>query len=135
MISQTWDAKLVLISTEKDAAELLREKETNTRIISMPPMRRFEKQDGSYMRSVFLGMERLLKPCRPMAVLGGQPRASDKIPLVRPFKHFKMTEQHISQRVQAYLKELDGRNARLAEKYLGSVEQVLELRHYALTRL
>jgi transketolase len=128
VISENLNADLVLISTGDDlhrtigAAELLRASGTTTSIVSMPSMRRFEEQDETYIRSVIPWDGTPVVSFEAMSTHGwarwatasiGQNSFGTTVQADAVFEHFNMTEEHISKRVQIYLKELHGRNARL----------------------
>lgn len=121
-------AKVTLVSTGGDlyravaAAKLLRAKGIPTRVVSMPSMRRFEEQPEEYIRSVIPWDGNPVVSFEAMSTHGwakwstasiGQNEFGTTVQAGAVFEHFKMTEEHISQRVQVYLEDLGSRNARL----------------------
>ena len=120
--------KVTLISTGGDlyraveAAGLLKESGVSARVVSMPCMRRFEQQDEAYQREILPWDGRPVVSFEAMSTHGWAKYASASIGQLTfgttvqadaVYPHFKMTSEHIFERVMVYLEDLEGKNAHL----------------------
>ena len=122
------DYKLTLVSTGGDlyravnAAKMLTEAGTPTRVVSMPCMRKFEEQEEAYQREVFPWDGRPVVSYEAMSTHGwakyatasiGHNSFGTTVEAQHVYPHFKLTEQDIVRRVNDYLAEIGDKNAHL----------------------
>jgi transketolase len=127
IISEDQDAKVTLISTGGDlfraveAVKMLNATGIRTRVVSMPCMRRFEQQDEEYIRTIIPWDGRPIVSFEAMSTHGwakwatasiGQQEFGINLVADYVFPYFKMTGQHIFERVRTYLSEMGDRDAR-----------------------
>ncbi len=129
VLSGAPEALLTVVSTggdvyrAVDAAHILNDAGIATRVVSMPSMRRFEKQSEEYIRSVIPWDGRPVVSVEAMSTHGWARWSTASIGLNRfgttvhadaVMAHFKLTAEDIAERIQGYLGDLDGKNAQMA---------------------
>ncbi|KAF2175254.1 hypothetical protein K469DRAFT_765615 [Zopfia rhizophila CBS 207.26] len=128
VIEEDQEAKVTLVSTGSDvyqtveAAKILRESVIATRVVSMPSMGVFAKQDPEYIQSVIPRDGRPVVSIEAMSMHGWARWATASIGLNRfgttvhadaVAEHFQLNATHIARRVKGYLRDIGDDNALL----------------------